>query len=98
MHRCKCQLYLLPCDGGVAVRPVSDVMFINNTVYGNGNSEWGGGIYLENPDAENIIVCNNIFSQNELFQIAHEINLVKQNITIDYNLIDGFRDENKTKE
>jgi hypothetical protein len=79
-------------EPGVTTHPVENVAFINNTVYGNGTAGWGGGWHNENSDAANIVVRNNIFSQNLSFQIADESPLAPANLTIDHNLIDGFRD------
>jgi parallel beta-helix repeat protein len=76
---------------GVPVRPVESVTFINNTVYGNGFAGWGGGMHNENSDAINIVVRNNIFSQNLSFQIANEAGYSGANFTIAFNLIDGYR-------
>jgi uncharacterized repeat protein (TIGR01451 family) len=73
----------------VTVRPVESITFINNTVYGNGFGTWGGGFFNENPDVVDIVVRNNIFSQNSLFQIANETMVA---LTVDHNLIDGYRD------
>jgi hypothetical protein len=50
-------------------------------------------VYLENPDARDVVVRNNIFSRNLTYQIAHGMNPTEQNITIDHNLIDGYRGE-----
>lgn len=78
---------------GVESRPIKNIKFINNTAYKNGSDVWGAGIYIENPDAIDIVVRNNIFSQNVIAQIAHEVDAVGQNIVVDHNLIDGFRGE-----
>ncbi len=70
--------------------PINDIKFLNNTVYDNGVS-WGGGIHLENPSAQNVVIRNNIFSQNLSFQISNEAGLTGANLTVDHNLIDGYR-------
>ncbi|OGU13646.1 MAG: hypothetical protein A2X61_02055 [Ignavibacteria bacterium GWB2_35_12] len=77
-------------DTTVKVHPIKDVYIINNTVVNNGQ-EWGGGIANSNRDATNIIVRNNICSNNLSFQIAHE-GINPSNMEIDHNLIWGFRD------
>jgi hypothetical protein len=69
-----------------------NLAIINNTFYNNGWDEWGGGIHSENPDAQNVLIRNNIASQNLTFQIALEVVSTAQ-YTIDHNLIDGFRNE-----
>ena len=71
--------------------PMKDIKVINNTFYNNGIGNWGGGIYIDNPDVESVVIRNNICSQNLSFQIVPEINVPTQNITVDHNLIDGYR-------
>ena len=68
------------------------VYSVTLTVAVNGNEEWGGGISLQDPDAENVIIRNNICSQNVKYQIEQEANVSLANITVDHKLIDGFRD------
>jgi parallel beta-helix repeat protein len=72
--------------------PIKKIKFINNTVYNNGLT-WGGGIFLENPTAQNIVIRNNIFSQNLSFQISNEAGITGTNLTVGHNLIDGYRDD-----
>ena len=74
--------------GDAASHPVEDCTIINNTFYNNGSADWGGGIHNENPDAKNIIIRNNICSNNRHYQIILEE--IGQNITIDHNLIHSF--------
>jgi hypothetical protein len=68
-------------------QPMKDIKVINNTLYNNGN-EWGGGIHIMNSDAENVVIRNNICSQNLTFQIV--IDEAPQNLTVEHNLIDGY--------
>ena len=68
-------------------QPMKDIEVINNTLYNNGN-EWGGGINVMNSDAENVVIRNNICSQNLSFQIVIED--TPQNLIVDHNLIDGY--------
>lgn len=72
--------------------PMNDLTLLNNTLCNNGG-EWGGGISVDNKDAFGVIVANNICSQNRSFQlaVASEVSLSSQQITLDHNLIDGFR-------
>lgn len=74
----------------VNLHPVRGVLIVNNTVYGNGLAEWGGGIGHENGQAENVIIRNNICAGNLTFQIARE-DSVGENAVIDHNLIDEFQ-------
>lgn len=68
--------------------PMRNIKIINNTFYNNGWT-WGGGIRIANPEIENLIVRNNLFSQNNAFQILDQVG--GPEVTIDHNLIDGFR-------
>jgi hypothetical protein len=77
-------------EPGVLEHPMDNVKIINNTFYGNGQGVWGGGIHIENPDARNLVVRNNIVSQNLSFQIGLE-GVSPESVTVDHNLIDGFR-------
>ena len=78
-------------NGDVLQHPMTNVQIINNTFYDNGWTEWGGGILIDNPLARNVVVRNNITSRNFYFQIALGPGVLEQNVTIDHNLIDGFR-------
>ena len=44
-----------------------------HTLVENGTSQWGGGILNENPDITNLLIRNNLCSQNTSFQIAFEV-------------------------
>jgi hypothetical protein len=69
--------------------PMKGIYVVNNTFYNNGDSTWGGGILIENPEADDVVIRNNIFSQNGFSQIQVEAS--GNNLTIDHNLIDGYR-------
>lgn len=75
----------------ITTHPMQNVEIINNSFYGNGWDPWGGGILLENPQAVNVVIRNNISSQNLSFQIAVDVNAPTENFTVDHNLIDGYR-------
>ncbi|MCP4711682.1 MAG: hypothetical protein GY869_23940, partial [Planctomycetes bacterium] len=78
-----------------AKHPMKDIYIINNTFYNNGRSNWGGGVLVENPDAEDVFIRNNICSRNVFSQIQVEVPI--SGLTIEHNLIDGYRDyENET--
>ncbi len=72
--------------------PMKNIKVINNTFYNNGRDDWGGGIIVANPNAENVVIRNNICSQNLSFQIAVEPDVSAANLTVDHNLIDGYRE------
>jgi parallel beta-helix repeat protein len=76
-------------EPGILVHPVESVTFTNNTVYNNGSTGWGGGFFNENPDVTDIVVRNNIFSQNATSQIVNESTA---SLTVDHNLIDGTQE------
>ncbi len=73
----------------VPSRPMKNIKVINNVFYNNGEGSWGGGISVESQDAEDVVIRNNICSQNLSFQIQVEVSI--PNLTVDYNLIDGYR-------
>jgi len=80
--------------------PMDDIAILNNTAYDNGWTVWGGGIAVDNPNAKNVVVRNNIVSQNLYFQISVAPGVPEKNYTIDHNLIDGYRghgDEGETR-
>jgi hypothetical protein len=71
--------------------PMSNLDIVNNTFSDNGRDAWGGGILVDNPDAENVVIRNNICSQNDYFQILANPAVPTQTLTVDHNLIDGYR-------
>jgi parallel beta-helix repeat protein len=78
-------------NGHVSTHPMKDIYIINNTLYNNGASPWGGGIAVDNPNIQNVVIRNNIVSQNYSFQIEVEPDVSMSNLTVDHNLIHGFR-------
>ncbi|MGB4805448.1 MAG: right-handed parallel beta-helix repeat-containing protein, partial [Anaerolineae bacterium] len=70
--------------------PIHDIAIINNTSYDNGDGVWGGGIEVAEPSVQNIVIRNNIVSQNDFFTILAE-GVPAAALTVDHNLIDGFR-------
>jgi len=67
---------------------IDNVLIENNTFYNNGVGwQHRGGITLDYPPATNIIIRNNIVSQNNQYQISNRgVNAIFEN-----NLINGFR-------
>jgi hypothetical protein len=84
-------LTLHNCCPGPATHPVRDITVVNNTFYNNGWTVWGGGIAVDNTDLQNVVIRNNIVSQNLYFQLAVGPGVPLQNLAVDHNLIDGFR-------
>jgi len=73
-------------------RPMDGIVIINNTLYENGNGvDWGGGIIADNAQAQHVVIRNNIAGQNLTFQIAVAADVPSGNVTVDHNLIDGYR-------
>ncbi len=71
-----------------------DIEIINNTIFNNGvhvegQYDYGGGIAVETANARNVVIRNNVLSQNKLWQIAVNDKAVK--VTIDHNLFDAYR-------
>lgn len=73
-----------------ANHPMNEILIINNTLYQNG-VDWGGGIIQDNAQAQRVIIRNNIVSQNLTFQIAVAGDVPTEYISIEHNLIDGYR-------
>ena len=72
----------------VSSTPVQNIQIINNSLYKNGAilNGWGFGILINNPDAKNITVRNNICSENSA-QIA--IQQIDSGGIVDHNLCYG---------
>ena len=68
--------------------PMDGVYIVNNTCYDNGSGSFGCGVWHMNPEAVNVVIRNNIFSQNDSDGIYPE-NDVTNPGTIDHNLFDG---------
>jgi Right handed beta helix region/Bacterial Ig domain/Viral BACON domain len=78
-------------NGPPGAHPMKDITCINNTFYNNGSSNWGGGIMVDNPGLQSLIIRNNILSQNVYYSMEVEADVTMGNLTIDNNLIHGFR-------
>jgi hypothetical protein len=74
-----------------AAHPFKDIAIINNTFAYNGQDGWGGGIGIENTQLENVVIRNNICSQNTYSQMAAPANILHQ-VRADHNLADGDQD------
>jgi len=74
--------------------PMKNIQVINNTFCNNGwghRTEYAGGIEIANPQAEDVVIRNNICSQNASFQILVREGVPEDHLTIDHNLVDGFK-------
>lgn len=77
-------------NGDSAEHPIRDVGILNNTAWRNGRDPWGGGIVVDNPDAEALVIRNNLCSRNLTFEIAAP---GPPSVIIDHNLLDGAHDD-----
>jgi len=82
-------LWLSACC--IATHPFKDITIINNTFAYNGRDGWGGGIGIENTQMQNVVIRNNICSQNIYSQMAAPPSILPE-LTVDHNLTDGDRD------
>ncbi len=72
----------------VSSTPVRHIKIINNSLYKNGEilNGWGFGILVDNPDAKDITIRNNICSENSAQMGVQQIN---SGGVIDHNLFYG---------
>ncbi len=72
---------------------IQNVSYLNNTVVHCGGllhgHSWAGGMLMENDQAENVVVVNNIFSDNGYAQFRVTLGLPPKGIVEHNNLIDG---------
>jgi len=80
-------------DYSNATSTIGSVIIINNTIYDNGTMDvWGsGGVYVNCSIAKQVLIRNNVVSQNELFSIAYDAIVPTETLVIDHNLVDGYR-------
>jgi hypothetical protein len=76
-------------DTVIPLTPVKHIKIINNTLYKNGSFEngWGYGILVKNDDLQDVVIRNNICSQNSAQIAIEKIDSLQQ---VDHNLIDGY--------
>ena len=70
--------------------PMARITIINNTVWHNGGA-WGGGIAIDDPAATGVVVRNNIVSDNRSFQLSLSADVPPAEVSVDHNLVDGYR-------
>ncbi len=78
-------------NGDSTTHPIRNIAIVNNTVTGNG-TDWGGGIAVDSYESVNVVVSNNLVSDNLSFQIVVDPLIPGAQVSVDHNLIDGFRD------
>jgi hypothetical protein len=76
-------------DCCVALHPMSDIQLINNSIWGNGWTDWGGGIGNANDQVAGLLIRNNVVAGNLSFEITFEA-IDPSGATLDHNLIDGW--------
>jgi parallel beta-helix repeat protein len=81
-------IHIIP-NGLVPDSPMNNIQVVNNTVFNNGWTDFGGAIAVDNTAATQIVIRNNICSQNLSFQIV--VGAGTPAVTIDHNLIDGYQ-------
>ena len=82
-------------EGGA--HPMHDINITNNTFYNNGD-DWGGGLAMDNPEAEGVVIRNNICSQNRSFEISVSVDVPEQNTTVENNLIFSYKSDSEDGE
>ncbi len=72
--------------------PMKKIRMINNTAYNNSweGQDWTGGFIMQNKEAEDVIIRNNI-SAGHIYQIIAESGVNLSELTVDHNLIQGNR-------
>lgn len=85
--------------GDSSNHPMQNILTFNNTIANNGLGSWGGGVLVDNPDIENLVIANNIVSDNLSFQIVVYPHVLSNQVLVNFNLIYGFRgiEEGETK-
>lgn len=83
-------------DGPTGDFAIRNVSVVNNTIYGNGTvgNGWdadNGGVNIFNISPVNMLVRNNILSNNAVCTIYVSPEVLAGSLTIDYNFFDGFR-------
>jgi hypothetical protein len=82
-------LWLSACC--IATHPFKDITIINNTFADNGRDTWGAGIGIENTQIANVVIRNNICSNNTYSQMSADPSVLPQ-LTLDHNLSNGDQD------
>lgn len=68
--------------------PLKNIAIVNNVSYANRRK----GIFVQHVEIEDVVVRNNICSQSTEAQIVLN-DPIQLGVTVDHNLIDGFRDD-----
>ena len=82
-------------DCCIESHPMTDIQVLNNSIWGNGLTDWGGGIGNANPQATGLLIRNNAVAGNLSFEITFE-GVDPSGATLDHNLVGedhGYPDE-----
>ena len=67
----------------------SNIWIVNNTLWLNGKSNWSGGVQIQDANAQEVFVRNNLCCSNTFWQISVDpVQLPKT--TVDYNLLNSY--------
>ena len=72
--------------------PMKNINITNNTFYNNGE-DWGGCVAMDNPEAEGVVIRNNICSQNRSFEISVSSDVPAENTTVENNLLYSYKSD-----
>jgi hypothetical protein len=75
--------------GEKASHAMRGLAIVNNTFHANGIGPWGGGIQVDNAEASEITIRNNVLSDNLSFTI--ELKASATPPVVDHNLVFPFR-------
>lgn len=76
-------------DNGVVDHPMASLEIVNNSLWGNGWQNWGGGLGNGNTQVDGMVIRNNAVAGNLSFEIAME-EIDPSPWTVDHNLVDGW--------
>ena len=83
---------LISQNGEKVPHPMREIEIANNTVWGNGTEEWGGGILADSPELQSALIRDNISCANLTFEIAVGFS-PESAVVIDHNLSYGEHDD-----
>jgi hypothetical protein len=95
-HNVQAGVRITRYDGPSGEYSMRNVSIVNNTIYRNGTvgNGWdadNGGVNVFNVSPVNMLMRNNILSDNAVCTIYVSPEVLAGSLTIDYNLFDGFR-------
>ncbi len=72
-----------------ASHPMSNVQVVNNSFWGNGWSDWGGGLHHKNPQATGVVIRNNGSAGNLSFELLYD-GVPVAGSALDHNLVGAW--------